>query len=146
MGLVGPPDQDGRGLVKLPGSEPLILSSPEVSLCASFDAILGRLGVVPKIAAETDNMRIIRLLAPVGAGPAVIPPISADDEIGTGVLAELVWSDGIIQGFFAVTGQPRIPNPLVVEVLSAFELDEFWIVIGLGERLRIALRPHQQFP
>lgn len=52
VSLVGSPEFLGRGLADLLKTEPLILPTPEAALRASFDVLTGRLGVVPRIAAE----------------------------------------------------------------------------------------------
>lgn len=122
VSLVGPPELAGRSLPDLLGSEQLILPTPEAALRASFDALVTRLGVVPRIAAEADDMAMLRLLARAQAGVAVIPPIVVQDELASGALAELARLDGITEGFFAVTLQRRFPNPLVGEILDAFAL------------------------
>lgn len=122
VSLVGPRGQAGRPVRDLLASEPLILPTPEAALRASFDALIQRLGVVPRIAAEADDMAMLRLLARSGAGLAVIPPIVVRDELAAGLLHELVRLDGITERFFAVTLQRRFPNPLVAEILSSFQL------------------------
>jgi len=122
VGLVGPPDFAGRSLADLLATEPLILPTPEAALRASFDALVGRLGTVPRIAAEADDMAMLRLLARARAGIAVIPPIVVRDELAAGTLAELARLEGITEGFFAVTLQRRFPNPLVDEILAAFAM------------------------
>lgn len=126
VSLVGPPSPDlaRRSLSDLLAQEPLILPTPESALRASFDALVERLGVLPRIAAEADDMAMLRLLAREKAGLAVIPPIVVRDELAAGMLADLVRLEGITEGFFAVTLQRRFPNPLVREILDAFEPDE----------------------
>lgn len=123
VSLVGPPEFAGRGLRELLSGEPLIIPTPEAALRASFDAFLGRLGVVPRIAAEADDMAMLRLLARARDGLAVIPPIVVRDELESGALVELARLEGITEGFFAVTRQRRFPNPLVAQALEAFDLE-----------------------
>lgn len=118
VSLVGPPAFAGRSRDDLLANEPLILPTPEAALRASFDALISRLGVVPRIAAEADDMAMLRLLARAGAGLAVLPPIVVRDELASGALAELVRFEGISEGFYAVTLQRRFPNPLVGEILA----------------------------
>lgn len=120
VSLVGPPELLGVPLADLLEREPLILPTPEAALRASFDALVGRLGVVPRIAAEADDMAMLRLLARARAGLAVIPPIVVRDELASGELADLAHLDGITEVFCAVTLQRRFPNPLVAEILEAF--------------------------
>ncbi len=120
VSLVGPPDLAGRTVEELLSQEPLILPTPEAALRASFDALMERLGLIPRIAAEADDMAMLRLLARAKAGIAVIPPIVVRDELASGGLAELARLEGITEGFFAITLRRRFPNPLVAVLLDAF--------------------------
>jgi LysR family transcriptional activator of nhaA len=110
---------DTRSLAEMLASEPLILPTPETALRAGFDALLDRLGVVPRIAAEADDMAMLRLLARSGGSLTVIPPIVVQDELASGVLVERARLDAITERFLAVTLRRRFPNPLVAEVLNA---------------------------
>ena len=105
------------------GSQPLVLPTPESALRASFDGLVAQLGVVPRIAAEADDMAMLRLLARAGAGLAVIPPIVVRDELDSGQLLEIARLGGITESFLAVTLQRRFPNPLLGEVLKAARSD-----------------------
>ncbi|MEM9425695.1 MAG: LysR family transcriptional regulator [Pseudomonadota bacterium] len=109
--------KDG-GIAGILAAHPVILPTPETSLRAGFDAMVGRLGLIPRIAAEADDMAMLRLLARADAGVAVIPPIVVQDELATGKLVELARLDEITEIFCAVTLQRRFPNPLLVEVLK----------------------------
>jgi len=120
VGLIGTPGRVGvmpRTLQDLLSSEPLILPVTETAMRAAFDALAARLGITPTIAAEVDDMAMIRLLARADAGLAIIPPIVVRDELDTGVLVEAASLAGITETFFAVTLQRRFPNPLLSEVL-----------------------------
>ena len=121
VSLVGRPERVGsspRSLRDLLAREPLILPTPETALRAGFDALAARLAVSPQIAAEADDMAMLRLLAREDAGLAVIPPIVVRDELSTGFLTEAAQLDDIVETFFAVTLERRFPNPLVAELLS----------------------------
>ncbi|MEM9248759.1 MAG: LysR family transcriptional regulator [Pseudomonadota bacterium] len=98
---------------------PLVLPTPETSIRAGFDALLARLGIVPKIAAEADDMAMLRLLASRDTGVAVIPPIVVQDELASGKLVEFAQLDGLREVFCAVTIQRRFPNPLLAKVFAA---------------------------
>ena len=76
------PDHDAlaaQGLPRLLTTAPLILPTPETALRAGFDALIERMGIVPRIAAEADDMAMLRLLARAHAGLAVIPPVVVRD-------------------------------------------------------------------
>lgn len=122
VSLVGPPSRqlpEPFTAADLLAAHPLILPTPESSLRAGFDAMLENLGVIPRIAAEADDMAMLRLLARADLGVAVIPPIVVQDELTSGKLVELARLDGITEVFSAVTIRRKFPNPLLAEVLSA---------------------------
>jgi len=108
-----------QGLAHLLAHAPLILPTPETALRAGFDALLERMGIVPRIAAEADDMAMLRLLARADAGVAVIPPIVVRDELDAGLLYELAQLPEIVEPFFAVTISRTFANPLLKEVLGA---------------------------
>lgn len=122
VGLIGTPERlgaQGESLADLLMRHPLILPTRETALRAAFDALSTRLGVTPTLAAEVDDMAMIRLLARADAGLAIIPPIVVRDELQAGTLVEAARLEGISETFFAVTLQRRFPNPLLAEVLRA---------------------------
>jgi LysR family transcriptional activator of nhaA len=98
---------------------PLILPTPESGLRAGFEALRERLGVAVRIAAEVDDMAMMRLLAREGVGLAVLPPIVVRDELASGELQEAGRLPGLAQPFHAVTIPRRFPNALLREALGA---------------------------
>jgi LysR family transcriptional activator of nhaA len=107
-----------QGLPMLLSRAPLILPTPETALRAGFDALVESLGIVPRIAAEADDMAMLRLLARSDAGVAVIPPIVVRDELANGTLYELAQLPGLTEEFHAVTTPRTFPNPLLRDVLG----------------------------
>lgn len=119
VSLVGHPRRGrrSRDLGKLLASEPLALPSTESSIRIGFDALVARLGVRPRIAAEVDDMAMLRLVAREHAGLSVVPPIVVKDELDGGVLAEVAQLPDLAETFFAITMARRFPNPLLERVL-----------------------------
>lgn len=121
VGLIGHPEQAqkelslGTALV----SAPLVLPSGENSIRNGYDALIERLGISPTIAAEADDMAMLRLLACNQAGLAVIPPIVVRDELINGVLVEMMQLPGLVESFHAVTLTRRFPHPLLKEIIMA---------------------------
>lgn len=107
-----------RSLAQLLSAHPVVLPTPDTALRAAFDGLVSRLGVTLRIAAEADDMAMLRLLARADAGLAVIPPIVVRDELSSGILAEAAKLEGLNETFFAVTLVRRFPNPLLAEVLT----------------------------
>jgi LysR family transcriptional activator of nhaA len=77
-----------------------------------------RTGIIPRIAAEADDMAMLRLLARNGVGLALLPPVVVQDELASGHLRELVKLEEITEVFCAVTVRRRFPNPLVANLLN----------------------------
>ena len=120
VSLIGTPARAGRGgraLTDLLAHEPLVLPVRGTPLRASFDALTARLGLTPTIAAEADDMAMLRLLAREDAGLAIIPPIVVLDELASGRLVEAAHLPGMNEVFLAVTRQRRFPNPLLADLL-----------------------------
>ncbi len=112
---------EGRSLKGLLETEPLILPSRRSGIRSGFDALMFQMGIQPTIAAEVDDMAMLRLLARADAGLAVAPPIVVRDELSTGRLVEGATLPGLTEAFYAITVERRFANPLVAELLSGSE-------------------------
>jgi LysR family transcriptional activator of nhaA len=122
-------DEQPVGLIGLPTHEPvagglrahlerlpLVLPARSSALRMAFEALVTKCGAEPRIAAEVDDMAMMRLLAREGVGLAVIPPIVVQDELESGRLVELVRLPGIVERFYAVTTRRRFPNPVLASL------------------------------
>ena len=119
VSLIGVPELRAPGLSlaeRLAGT-PLVLPTAASALRTAFDALADRLGVSVQIAAEVDDMAMMRLLAREGVGLAVLPPIVVRDELTSGDLVECAALPNLTEAFYAVTVERRFPNPLLSEVL-----------------------------
>lgn len=119
VGLFGAPGRfvDTVTLPQILAAHPVILPTIGTGVRTEFDSLVARLGLRPQIAAEVDDMAMIRLLAREGLGLAVVPPIVLRDELISGELVEAPEALPIIETFYAVTVRRRFPNPLVAELL-----------------------------
>jgi LysR family transcriptional activator of nhaA len=120
VSLIGTPERIGRfqAFEDLLSREPLVLPTIESSIRSGVDALFDRLEISPRIAAEVDDMAMIRLLAREGAGLAVVPPIVVKDELESGRLVEVDQFPRLVETFYAVTLSRRFPNPLLREVID----------------------------
>jgi len=109
----------GRTLKDWLSQEPLILPSSESSIRVGFDAWVERLGIQPRLAAEVDDMAMLRVLARENIGLAVVPSIVVKDELAAGLLVEVQRLPVLKEHFFAITLRRRFPNPLVRALLDA---------------------------
>lgn len=115
ISLVGAPTRKRRsgGLAELLASEPLVLPAADSSIRVGFDALIQRLGIRPRVAAEVDDMAMLRLLARERIGLAVVPTIVVHDELQARVLVEIAPVPQLKETFFAITLARRFPNPLL---------------------------------
>ncbi|MEL6316330.1 MAG: LysR substrate-binding domain-containing protein [Pseudomonadota bacterium] len=120
VSLIGAPERLGaeRDPARLLATHPLIAPSRRSGVRTAFDALAMRLGVTPAIAAEVDDMALMRVLARRDAGLAVLPPIVVRDELASGRLVEAASLPELTETFSAITLQRRLPNPLVAELLA----------------------------
>ncbi|KAA2283898.1 LysR family transcriptional regulator [Arenimonas fontis] len=126
VSLVGTPTRlggKGGGLAERLRTHPIIVPTADSGVRTGFDALADRLGVRPQIAAEVEDMAMMRLLARNDVGLAVLPPIVVRDEIAAGLLVETDQLPNIAETFYAVTVERRFPNPLLRPLLHA-DLDD----------------------
>lgn len=127
VSLIGKPHpkRDRLPLEFLLTNEALVVPAPQSSIRTGFDALVNRLGIVPRITAQVDDMAMLRLVARGHAGLAVVPPIVVKDELDTGELVEVAKLPGLAETFFAITLKRRFPNPLLKLILPRnFSSDE----------------------
>lgn len=121
VSLVGVPALVGeeRSAVQLLRTHQVIVPTVESGVRGAFTAMMDRLGIVPKIAAEVDDVAMMRLLAREGHALAILPPIAVRDELASGALVEVDGLPGITEAFYAVTTQRRFPSLVVKELILA---------------------------
>jgi LysR family transcriptional activator of nhaA len=98
-------------------STPVILPSLESNIRASFDVILDQAGIRPIIAAEIDDMAMLRLFARESDAVTLVPAVVVKDELATGLLVERHRISQIKETFYAITPSRRFPNKLVQELV-----------------------------
>lgn len=99
-------------------TEPLLVPTVESSIRTGFDAMMNRLNIRPNIAAEVDDMAMLRLLAREHVGLAVVPPIVVEDELKGGILYDIAHIPELTEVFFAITLERRFPNPLLRSLIA----------------------------
>jgi LysR family transcriptional activator of nhaA len=121
VGLVGYPHRisEGAGLAELVEAAPLVLPAEGSVVRADFDRLMAREGLSPRIAAEADDMAMLRLLVREDAGLGLVPPIVVQDELKSGLLVEALPLPDLHEAFWAITLPRRFPNPALARILSA---------------------------
>lgn len=122
VSLVGPKRFKKRRAFRFPEGlrdVPMVLPSMESNIRARFDLIMERAGIAPLIAAEADDMAMLRLIARETDCIALVPPVVVQDELKSGILTELYQIPDIHETFYAVTASRRYPNPYLKKLLKA---------------------------
>jgi len=121
VSLIGPPSLIGSATqpAALLASAPLIVPTAASGVRSGFDALVQRLGIAPTIAAEADDMAMLRVLAREGIGLAVLPPIVVQDELRSGVLREACALPGLHETFSTITPQRRFPHPALARLIGS---------------------------
>ena len=125
VSLIGHRDRPRRRgrLARLLTEVPLVLPAGGSSIRRGFDALTSRLGIVPNIVAQVDDMAMLRLVARENIGFAVVPPIVVKDELASGELVEVAQLPELSETFYALTLDRRFPNPLVKTLLTNASFD-----------------------
>lgn len=97
---------------------PLLLPSLESEVRASFDLILDQAGIRPVIAAEVDDMAMLRVLALRLRAVALVPKVVVQDELRSGALVERYRVSSIKERFYAITATRTFPNVLVKDLVA----------------------------
>lgn len=121
VGLYGVAERLRHGSLKdLLAGEPVILPT-ESSIRTGFDSLIARLGIVPRIAAEVDDMAMVRLLAREGVGVAAAPAVVLTDEIEQGILHPAPFPLDITESFYAIVAKRSFPHPCLDALLGVTE-------------------------
>lgn len=97
---------------------PIALPGLDSNVRAGFDALLDEAGVRPLIAAEVDDMAMLRLLARETDGLTLVPRIVVKDELERGTLIEKRKLPRLKETFFAISPSRRFPNTLVRDLVD----------------------------
>ena len=97
----------------------VILPSLESNIRAGFDLLLDQAGIRPIIAAEVDDMAMLRLLATNTDALTLVPPIVVHDELKAGTLVERYRIPQLKKNFYAITPKRHFPNRIVQELIKS---------------------------
>jgi len=120
VSLVASPDKLARGKFKFPDDldgVPIVLPSLESNIRATFDRMMEQAGVRPLIAAEVDDMAMLRLIARDTGVMALVPAVVVHDELQAKILQEVYQIPDLYETFYAITATRRYPNPYLAKLL-----------------------------
>lgn len=121
VSLIGAPHLrcEPASIEGLLATHPVILPTRLSSVRTGFDAFADRLDILPQIAAEVDDIAMMRLLVREGFALAVLPPIAVRDELAAGTLVEFDSLLGLTESFHAVTVKRRFPKASIRQLLDS---------------------------
>lgn len=96
---------------------PVLLPSRESDIRQAFDQVMAMAAIRPLVAAEIDDMAMLRLMARESEALALVPPIVVQDELREGVLVERSRIADVFENFYAIVRPRRFPHPLLGELL-----------------------------
>ncbi|BBI74317.2 hypothetical protein HAALTHF_37280n [Vreelandella aquamarina] len=111
---LSPPPAFPKGL----NGHAFILPGVENATRHAFDQLCSHYRLTPKIAAEVDDMAMMRLLARDTQHIAVMPPVVVRDELHNCTLKDYGALPGVWEEFYAITIQRRFESPSLKALLT----------------------------
>lgn len=121
VSLIGPKQYRKRRGFRFPedlADVPMVLPSTESDIRIHFDTLMAQYGVRPLIAAEADDMAMLRLLAREINGISLLPPVVVRDELEGKHLYDLHQIPELNEHFYAITVERKFPSPLLKALLK----------------------------
>ncbi len=119
VSLVGPPGRTTP--FRFPDDVeqmPLLLPSRDSAIRTAFDVICEQYGLRVNIAAEVDDMAMLRLLARDSNAVALVPAVVVIDELRLGTLHEYAVVPTLYEEFWAITVRRQYQHPLLKQLLE----------------------------
>jgi LysR family transcriptional activator of nhaA len=118
--LVGPPRPRGsrfRFPADAAGAR-FVVPGPSSDIRSQFDAWCDKHRLRVAIAAEVDDMAMLRLLARDSGAITVLPEVVVQDELRDGRLQRYCAVPGVFENFYAITAVRRSPSPIVQGMIA----------------------------
>lgn len=130
VSLVGPPRRGAPFRFPADLAEvSLVLPSRDSEIRSAFDLLCEQYGLRVSIAAEVDDMAMLRLLARDSGAVALVPAVVVRDELRSGVLEEYAVVPNLYEEFYAISMRRQFQHPLVAPLLERAEVE----VLAIGE-------------
>lgn len=119
VAVVGPPDLvTSKRFSRQYKDQHWVLPVAESPLRSGFDSFCAQHGFTPRIAAEANDMAMLRLLARDIRALTILPSVVVKDELASGKLVQLMKVPNLFENFYAVTVRRQFPSPMVRELLE----------------------------
>ncbi|MFC4260933.1 LysR family transcriptional regulator [Marinobacter lacisalsi] len=119
VSVIGPPDLElSKELPRILLERSLIVPGANNNIRQAFEQICEYHRIRPTIAAEVDDMALMRLLTRDTGHLAILPPVVVRDELTNGVLQEYGVLPGVYEEFYAINIRRQFETPALKELLS----------------------------
>ncbi len=118
--LVGPP-RPRSARFRLPADaagQRFVVPGPSSDIRSQFDAWCEKRKLRIEVAAEVDDMAMLRLLARDSGAITVLPEVVVQDELRDGRLRRYCSIPGVFENFYAITAHRRHPPPILQSLLA----------------------------
>lgn len=99
----------------------LVLPSRDSDIRGAFDMLCEQHGIRVNVAAEVDDMAMLRLIARDSEAVALVPAVVVIDELRSGVLEEYAVVPNLHEEFYAISVRRQYQHPLVRPLLEQAE-------------------------
>ena len=96
----------------------MVLPGPSSDVRTQFDLWCERKQLSIEVAAEVDDMAMLRLLARDSRAIALLPEVVVQDELRNGLLERYCVVPSVFEDFYAITAFRNSPSVLVREMLG----------------------------
>ena len=96
----------------------LVLPGPSSDVRTQFDLWCERERLAIEVAAEVDDMAMLRLLARDSGAIALLPEVVVQDELSNGILERYCVVPNVFEDFYAITAYRHSPSLLVQKMLE----------------------------
>lgn len=132
VSIIGPRGLDVQGnFADVLRGKSLIVPGPDNNIRQAFDQLCEYHRLRPNIAAEVDDMAMMRLLTRDTGHFAIMPPVVVRDEMKSGALADYGALPGVFEEFYAISIRRQFETPALRELLSQTE-DNFLTRTPIG--------------
>lgn len=119
VSIIGPPRLDAtQGFAAMLTAHSLIVPGAENNIRQAFEQLCDYHRIRPTIAAEVDDMALMRLLTRDTGHLAILPPVVVRDELKSGVLNDYGALPGVHEEFYAISIRRQFETPTLRDLVS----------------------------
>ncbi|WP_417548584.1 LysR family transcriptional regulator [Marinobacter segnicrescens] len=119
VSIIGPPGLESRdGFPAMLSNRALLVPGAENSIRQAFEQLCDYHRFQPRIAAEVDDMALMRLLTRDTGHLAILPPVVVRDELRNGTLEDYGALPGVYEEFYAINIRRQFETDTIRELMA----------------------------